>query len=99
MSEDTVDPKGMLKTMRLLLDHGADPNVRGDDGCTPLHDSSWWEKEYYCQRRGTVEGPRLLLDHGANIDAENDEGETPFQLALETGYHEMAEFLSGRSAK
>jgi len=49
--------------------------------------------------KGTVEGPRLLLDHGANIDAENDEGETPFQLALETGYHEMAEFLSGRSAK
>jgi len=98
MSEDTVDPKGMLKTMQLLLNHGADPNVRDGDGCTPLYDSSWWEKEYYGQRRGTVKGSRLLLDHGANIDAENDEGETPFQLALEMGYHEMAKFLSGRSA-
>ena len=93
------DPKDMLKTMQLLLDHGADPNVRDDDGCTPLHDSSWWKKGNFGPFRGTVEGSRLLLDHGANIDAENNEGKTPLQLALQAGYREMVEFLSGRGAK
>jgi ankyrin repeat protein len=90
--------KDTLKTMQLLLDHGADPNVLDDDGCTPLHDSSWWKKENY-NEKGTVEGSRLLLDHGANIDAENNEGKTPLQLASEVGYREMVDFLSGRGAK
>ena len=99
MSEGTRDPKGILKTMQLLLDHGADPNVRDDDGCTPLHDSSRWKREGYLTRRGTVEVSRLLLDHGANIDAENNEGKTPLQSALEAEYHEMVEFLSGWGAK
>jgi ankyrin repeat protein len=93
------DVKNVLKTMQLLLDHGTDPNVRDNDGCTPLHDSSWWRKEGFSPGTGTVEGSRVLLDHGADIDAENNEGKTPLQLALEKGHHKMAEFLSGRRAK
>jgi ankyrin repeat protein len=95
MPRNASEAKEMLITMQLLLDHGADPNVRDDDGRTPLHDSSGWDGT----RNGTVEGSCLLLDCGANIDAENNEGETPPQLALQAGYLEMAEFLSGRGAK
>jgi ankyrin repeat protein len=99
MTRVNGNAEDMLKTMQLLLDHGADPNVRDDDGCTPLHDSSWWKKKVYGPFSGTVEGSHVLLDRGANIDAENNEGKTPLQLALEAGYHEMVEFLSGRGAK
>ena len=94
-----TENKNMLKVMQLLLDKGADPNARDDDGCTPLHHSSYWKKENYVPRCGSVEGSRLLLDHGANIDAKNNEGKTPLRVALEAGRHEMAEFLRGRGAK
>ena len=99
MTSVNGNAEDILKIMQLLLDHGADPNVRDNDGCTPLHDSSWWKKGEYGPNCGTVEGSHLLLDRGANIDAENNEGKTPLQLALESGYREMVDFLSGRGAK
>jgi ankyrin repeat protein len=68
-----------------LLDQGADPNAQDYDGSTPLHDSSWREKQGYPTSMGTVEGTRLLLKHGAVIDAEDNEGRTPLQLALDHG--------------
>jgi serine/threonine-protein kinase TNNI3K len=67
--------------MQLLLDHGANPNARDEDGSTPLHSSCWWEKEDCLPSQGTVEGTRLLLEHGAIIDAEDNKGRTPLQLA------------------
>jgi len=42
---------------------------------------------------GAIEGTRLLIQHGASIDAENNKGETARQVALATGFHEMAELL------
>jgi len=72
MAKNREHPEDMPETMQLLLDHGADPNVRDNDGCTLLHDSSG-----YSPLTGTVEGSRLLLDHGANIDAENNKGKMP----------------------
>ena len=99
MPSDASEAKETLITMRLFLEHGADPNVRDDHGRTPLHDSSGWDGYHHTQSKGTVEGSCLLLDRGANIDAENNEGKTPLQVALQAGYLEMAEFLSGRGAK
>jgi hypothetical protein len=90
--------RDQLKIMQLLLDHGADVNARDNDGCTPLHHSSYWEKGHYHPGMGTVEGSRLLLEHGAIIDAKNNEGKTALQVALQAGRHEMAEFLSAWGA-
>jgi ankyrin repeat protein len=78
--------------MQSLLDRGADPNARDNDGLTPLHRSSWWYGRYYTGR-GTVEGTRLLLKHGAIIDAEDNKGGTPLKLALEHGRDDIAECL------
>ena len=75
--------------MQVLLDCGADPNARDNDDSTPLHHSSWWEKEGYPLLKGTVEGTRLLLEHGAIIDAEDNKGRTPLQLAREHGRQDV----------
>jgi cytohesin len=79
--------------MQELLDRGADPNAQDSDGSTPLHRSSWNEKEGYVATKGTVEGTRLLLKHGASFDAEDNKGRTPLQLALEHGRHDIAACL------
>ena len=83
--------------MQVLLDRGANPNSRDNCNCTPLHHSSWREKNQY-ERQGTVEGTRLLLKHGAIIDAKDDDGKTPLQLALEHGRHDIATCLKEHGA-
>ncbi|KAH9969688.1 hypothetical protein BC827DRAFT_23481 [Russula dissimulans] len=94
--------RDQLQIMRWLLDQGADVDARDNNGCTPLHYSSFWPGGLGPGSvfiRGTVEASRLLLEHGADIQAENNEGKTPLQLALEHEHHEMAEFLSGMGAR
>jgi ankyrin repeat protein len=92
---DISDQVGILQ---LLLDHGANPNARDDDGSTPLHHCSWWEKGNYGQTKGSVEGTRLLLKYGAIIDAEDNEGRTPLQFALEHDRQDIAACLREHGA-
>jgi len=50
--------RGHLDVVKLLLEHGADPNVQDDEGETPLHHAAAW--------RDNVDIVRLLLEHGAD---------------------------------
>jgi ankyrin repeat protein len=84
--------------LQLLLDHGANPNARDDDGSTPLHHCSWWEKGGYGPSQGSVDGARLLLKYGAIIDAEDNEGRTPLQFALEHDRQDIAACLREHGA-
>ena len=90
--------KDQVGIMQLLLDHGANPNARDDDGSTPLHHCSWWHKGYYGSAQGSVEGTRLLLKYGAIIDAEDNEGRTPLQFALEHDRDDIAACLKEHGA-
>src|SRR5580658_9084156 len=50
---------GHIDLVRLLLDHGADPNIpHGESGSTPLH---------FAAIKGQAAIAALLLDHGALI--------------------------------
>jgi ankyrin repeat protein len=61
---------GDADSVRLLLNHGADPNIPNDAGATAL----MWAVE-------DPEKIRLLLRHGANVDARSADGQSPLIIA------------------
>jgi hypothetical protein len=64
---------GHLDICRLLIDKGAQLEVKGSEGFTPLH---------FAASRGHIEIVRLLCDRGANIEARSDEyGRRPLHFA------------------
>ena len=66
--------KGHVEVVKLLLEHGANPNARDMYGVTPLH---------LAARKGHVEITKLLLEHGADPNAkEKLGGETPLYWAV-----------------
>jgi ankyrin repeat protein len=68
----------------LLLEHGANPNVRQGGGWTPLHQAA-----DHCD----VGMVKLLLHHGADPDAVRDDGKTARSIAEEKGYDEILSVL------
>ena len=62
--------------VRILLEAGANPNVRQSAGWTPLHSSA---------ANGDVASVELLLASGADPTATNDEGRSVIDLATERG--------------
>ena len=77
-------------TVLLLLEHGADINVRVDDGRTPLH---------VALGNGALEEARVLLEHGADVGAKRHDGLTPLQVAAQKSHDEMVKLLLEHGAK
>jgi ankyrin repeat protein len=82
--------------VKLLLDRGADPNVRYEepdstgDFQTPLLNAAW---------HGHVECLRLLLEHGADVNVRGGPFErTPLLCAATTGSEEAVRLLLARGA-
>jgi len=65
-----------LEAARLLLAHGAPPNVRQQGGWAPIHAAA---------QNGDRSMVELLLSHGADASQANDEGKTPAMVASEKG--------------
>ena len=64
--------EGNLKSTRSLLNEGADPNQRREDGGTPLSTAGF---------HGEIEIVKLLLKRGAKISRPNTDGNTPLHVA------------------
>jgi ankyrin repeat protein len=72
-------------TVRMLLERGADPNVRQQAGYTPLHAAA---------KHGDREIVELLLAHGADPSAKSDAGQDAAGFAAEAGHPALADLLA-----
>jgi ankyrin repeat protein len=70
---------------KILLEAGADVNVRQISGITPLHSAA---------HHGNIELIILLLEAGADVNAKTEDGKTPADLASIAGFHDLAKILT-----
>ena len=82
---------GHGKKVRILLDHGADPNARDGAGQTALH--------LIASRGVGKEAIRALVKVGADIDSRDDQGQSPLDLARQAKRPAAAEELIGLGAE
>jgi uncharacterized protein len=73
----------------LLLERGANPDVRQETGLAPLHEAA---------ANGNLELVRLLVVNGAQADIKTDAGKTPADFAQERGHSELADWLRGQAS-
>ncbi len=74
----------------LLIEHGADINIKGKKGYTALH----WAA-IGIGNPGLV---KLLISKGADVNATNDDGYTPLHTSVENGARKIAEILLDNGA-
>jgi ankyrin repeat protein len=80
--------------MRLLLDHGADVDLKDNDGNTALLVSAGAGPYSPAGAVYTTNPVKLLLELGANIQARNNNGDTALILAASLGGYEDAATVS-----
>ena len=69
---------------RMLVDNGAQVNVKQQEGSTPLHSAA---------QNGNLELLILLLENGADVNIRLESGKLPADLAREKGFDDIAEIL------
>lgn len=80
---------GDIGLVNLLLERGADVNMKSESGLTPLH---------LCASRNQLDIAKVLLEKGAKVNDTNCTGETPLHLAAAQGHKDMVALLLGHGA-
>ncbi len=75
---------GHTAVAKVLLEHGANPDIANADGWTLLHAAVW---------HGQTEMAAALVAHGADVNATDRFGRTPLDAAILQGHHRIAEKL------
>jgi ankyrin repeat protein len=89
LSQLALEGKYKIAVVKLLLNAGAEVNIAGTSGYTPLQSASI---------QGYKEIVNLLLSAGAEVNIPDISGATPLQLASKRGYREVVELLLSAGA-
>ena len=81
--------RGRLTQVRLLLERGADVNIRSNQKQTPLH---------YAAFEGYLSIVRILVKHGALVSPVDRDGMTPLHFAADAGKTAMVRLLINNGA-
>lgn len=85
---------------RLLLAHGANPNLTAADGTTALNAAAG---AYYRHPVGAneeaLEFAKIMIDAGADVNAANEKGEIPLHHAAVRGYNPLVQYLVDKGAE
>lgn len=93
---------GDTASMRLLLEHGADPNLPTFAGTTPAMAAAgvnWVVAQTYTEGEDALQAAiELCLAHGADINAVNSMGLTAVLGAANRGSNQLLRYLAARGA-
>ena len=81
---------GRKEIAELLIDEGADVNVKIDEGWTPIHEAA---------NGGNKEITGFLISEGADVNAIDAAGQTPLDVAILTNHTEAADILRKHGGK
>lgn len=88
---------GDTTTMKLLLEHGADPNLATFAGTTPLMAAAgvnWVVAQTYTESmEALIAAIRICLEHGADVNAANSMGLTALLGAVNKGANDIIRVL------
>ncbi|PWT97199.1 MAG: hypothetical protein C5B51_31865 [Terriglobia bacterium] len=94
---------GDIEVMRLLLQHGADPNIATNAGTTSLMAAAginWIPGQTYSHSEADyVEAVKLCLAHGADVNASNSLGLTAIHGAANRGWESVIQILADHGAR
>ena len=77
------------RIVKLLLEYGANPNARMNNGQTPIFIASYF---------GDLKSMKMLIEHGADVNVKDHLGNTPLHKAAEGDSPKAAELLLSHGA-
>lgn len=83
LHQETGEPT--LSAIKVLLEHGANPNIVNEDGSSPLHYLAEFANRYtFYDQEEMLSAMEVMLDNGANPNLENTHGDSPLHIFSES---------------
>lgn len=79
----------MVDVVTILVEHGADINIRNIDGNTPFH---------FAAKTGSIDIVNFLLEKGGDTNAKNKKGNTPVNISVSHAKYKPVKCLLQRGA-